>query len=135
MIYFEISGPMTLNPNHYRSKPAWTILDQNLLAAIGAGGNCLFTAWTFVPAIAFKLPGKPWLSRIVTSLLPHTAFLVSLVDRAPPGILHFHLPMLPHSRAIALATGMKMDFGSGRHLKKQPKIMVSTQLMFIAAMK
>ncbi|MBA4398251.1 MAG: aldehyde:ferredoxin oxidoreductase, partial [Syntrophus sp. (in: bacteria)] len=56
MIYFEATGPAILDPLHYRSKPGYTVLDQNLLSAISAGGNCLFTSWTFLPGILFKIP-------------------------------------------------------------------------------
>ncbi|MBS3757397.1 MAG: aldehyde ferredoxin oxidoreductase family protein [Desulfobacterales bacterium] len=111
MAYFEVNGPMTLDPHHYRSKPAWTILDQNLLAAISAGGNCLFTAWTFVPKFAFKLPGHKTLSWFVTKFLTYTWFLISMLLVLPPALMKINLPMLPHSKLIKLATGMKMDFG------------------------
>ncbi len=111
MIYFEVTGPVTLDPHHYRSKPSWTILDQNLLAAISAGGNCLFTSWTFVPSAAFKVPGSRVLSSVISWLLTHTWLLIDWTVTMPKSLLKMHLPMLPHSKAIALSTGMKMDFG------------------------
>ena len=111
MIYFEINGPMTLDPLHYKSKPSWTILDQNLMAAISAGGNCLFTAWTFVPNFAYKLPEMKWTSAIVSKILTYTWFLITALLKAPPFLMKINLPMLPHSKFIRLATGMKMDFG------------------------
>jgi aldehyde:ferredoxin oxidoreductase len=111
MIYFEINGPMTLDPLHYRSKPPWVILDQNLMAAIGAGGNCLFTAWTFVPNFAFKLPGMKLTSAIVSKILTYTWFSITMLLKIPPALMKIHLPLLPHSKFIKLATGMKMDFG------------------------
>ena len=111
MIYFEVNGPMTLDPQHYKSKPSWTILDQNLLAAISAGGNCLFTAWTFVPNFAYKLPGMKWTSAIVSKILTYTWFFITLLLKAPPFMMKLNLPMLPHSKIICLATGMKMNFG------------------------
>ncbi len=111
MIYFEVTGPVTLDPHHYRSKPSWTILDQNLLAAISAGGNCLFTSWTFVPSAAFKVPGSRVLSSVISWLLTHTWLLIDWTVKMPKSVLKMHLPMLPHSKAIALSTGMKMDFG------------------------
>jgi aldehyde:ferredoxin oxidoreductase len=111
MIYFEINGPMTLDPKHYRSKPSWTILDQNLLAAVSAGGNCLFTAWTFVPGFAYKLPGMKITSAIVSKILTYTWFLIIMLLKAPPSLLSIHLPILPHSKFIKLATGMKMNLG------------------------
>jgi len=111
MIYFEVTGPVTLDPHHYRSKPSWTILDQNLLAAISAGGNCLFTSWTFVPSAAFRVPGSRVLSSVISWLLTHTWLLIDWTVKMPKSLLKIHLPMLPHSKAIALSTGMKMDFG------------------------
>lgn len=111
LIYFEATGPVTLDPFHYRSKPGWVVLDQNLLAAISAGGNCLFTSWTFVPPVAFKVPGSKLLSSIITGILTHSWALVDALLRYPK-ILKLHLPMLPHTRAIEYATGMKMDFGT-----------------------
>ncbi len=111
MIYFEVIGPVTLNPYHYRSKPSWTILDQNLLAAISAGGSCLFTSWTFVPNAAFNVPGSRVLSSVVTWLLTHTWLLIDWTVKMPKKLMKIHLPILPHSKAIELATGMKMDFG------------------------
>ncbi|MGM0403777.1 MAG: aldehyde ferredoxin oxidoreductase family protein [Thermodesulfobacteriota bacterium] len=111
VVYFEINGPMTLDPGHYRSKPAWAVLDQNLLAAISAAGSCLFTSWTFVPPAAFSLPKNPSASRAVTKILTHTWGAVVLLQRLPSKLFKLHLPMLPHSKFLHLATGMKMDFG------------------------
>ena len=111
MIYFEVTGPVTLNPHHYRSKPSWTILDQNLLAAVSAGGNCLFTSWTFVPNIAYKVPGRKWLFSLLQFILTHTWILIDITVKMPKWLMRFHIPLLPHTKAIELATGMKMDFG------------------------
>ncbi len=111
MVYFEVSGPLNLKPFHYRSKPSWVALDQDLLAVISAGGNCLFTSWTFVPSAAFKLPGRRILSAVATSLLTHSWPMIRCLYKMPKGIMKFHLPMLPHTKALKMATGMKMDFG------------------------
>lgn len=111
MIYFEVSGPVTLKPFHYRSKPSYTILDQNLLAAISAGGQCLFTSWTMLPPFVYKIPGRKWLSSFVTAILTHTWGLISSTVKLPPWMMKFHMPGLPHSKAIKLATGMNMDYG------------------------
>ncbi len=111
MIYFEVSGPATLKPLHVRSKPGWVVLDQNLLSAISAGGNCLFTSWTFVPPQAFKLPDHPAASAVVTFLLTWTWPVIDWMLRLPPWMQKIHLPMLPHPKALHQATGMPMDFG------------------------
>jgi aldehyde:ferredoxin oxidoreductase len=111
VIYFEATGPALLDPYHYRSKPAYVILDQNLLAAISAGGNCLFTSWTLLPPILYKIPNSKLMSWIVTKILTYSWFAIELTLRLPEFMMKYHLPLLPHSKALKLATGMEMDFG------------------------
>jgi aldehyde:ferredoxin oxidoreductase len=111
VIYFEATGPALLDPYHYRSKPAYVILDQNLLAAISAGGSCLFTSWTLLPPILYKIPNSRLMSWIVTKILTYSWFAIELTLRLPEFMMKYHLPLLPHSKALKLATGMEMDFG------------------------
>ncbi len=111
MVYLEVSGPMTLDPFHFRSKPGWVVLDQDLMAAVSAGGNCLFTSWTFIPNFAYVLPGYRILSMVVSKILTYSWFLIDMLLKLPPFLMKFHLPLLPHSKFIHLATGMKMDYG------------------------
>jgi aldehyde:ferredoxin oxidoreductase len=111
LVYFEITGPLNLKQFDYRSKPGWVVLDQNLLAVISAAGNCLFTSWTFVPNIAFKLPGSKVASSIATSILTSIWPLINGLVRMPKWMMKFHLPMLPHTKALKSATGMKSNFG------------------------
>ena len=111
VIYFEATGPAILDPLHYRSKPGYVMLDQNLLAAISAGGNCLFTSWTFLPPILFKIPNSKLMSWLVTQILTYSWVSVELALKLPLYLMRYHLPMLPHSKALKMATGMEMDFG------------------------
>jgi aldehyde:ferredoxin oxidoreductase len=111
MIYFEATGPAILDPYDYRSKPGFTVLDQNLLSAISAGGNCLFTSWTFLPGILFKIPNSKIATWITTKVLTYSWLTVELLVSLPPSVLGIHLPMLPHPKALTQATGMKMNFG------------------------
>ncbi len=111
LVYFEVTGPLNLKQFDYRSKPGWVVLDQNLLAVISAAGSCLFTSWTFVPSIAFKIPGSKIASSIATSVLTGIWPLINSIVTMPTSLMKFHLPMLPHTKAIKSATGMKMDFG------------------------
>ena len=111
LIYLEVTGPVTLNPLHLRSKPGWVILDQNLLAAISAGGNCLFTSWTFVPKIAFTLARFRWVAKAITWLMTLSWPGVDALLKIPPFFMKLHVPLLPHTKAIKQVTGMKMDFG------------------------
>ncbi|MGV8081695.1 MAG: aldehyde ferredoxin oxidoreductase family protein [Syntrophales bacterium] len=111
MIYFEATGPAILNPYDHRSKPGYTILDQNLLASISAGGNCLFTSWTILPSFLFKIANSRPMNWLVTQALTRSWAAIELTLKMPPSLMRFHLPMLPHTKALEMATGMKMDFG------------------------
>ncbi len=116
MVYLEVTGPATLRQFNHRAKPSWTALDQNLLAVISAGGNCLFTSWTFIPPIAYRLPGHRVLSAIISWILTASAPVVTGLLKMPPWMMGFHLSfLLPHSKALKEATGIKMD--SGRWFK------------------
>lgn len=111
-VYMEVTGPATMNQHQYRGKHPWTILTQNLMATISAGGNCLFTGWTFYPGPAYKLPGKPLLSKIVNGIMSNIGGIIALTIKLPPWALPIQVPfLLPHSKALKEATGMKIDFG------------------------
>ena len=110
-VYLEVLGPLTLAPLHFRSKPGWVIIEQNLLGAVSAGGNCLFSAWTSLPSYAFKLLEHQWLSKLISLCLTYSWSLADLSLKLPRAWFNFHLPDLPHTRAIETAAGMKMPFG------------------------
>ncbi len=112
-VYMEVTGPVTMKQHQYRGKPPWTILTQNLMAVISAGGNCLFTGWTFVPRVAYKVPGRLLLSKFITLIMSNIGWLITATIKTPPWLLRLHLPfILPHSKALSEATGMKIYFGN-----------------------
>jgi len=97
-----------MDPHTPRAKAALTILMQDLMEAISAAGNCLFSSYDVLPA---PLLGRPngWLTRLVTRALPWLGGPVSLIHRMQ--WLPLHLPGLPVTRSLAAVTGMKMDLG------------------------
>lgn len=111
VVYFEVNGPVTLNPRHHRSKPGWVVFNQNLLAAVSAGGNCIFSSWTSLHPLLFKLQERKILSAVVSFLMTYSWWSIDRLVKLPPFLLRVHLPQLPHTKAIELATGMKMDLG------------------------
>ncbi len=111
LIYFECTGPVLLDPYHWRSKAGWAILDQNMMSAISSVGQCLFTSWTFVPPIAYKVPNSRLMSRIMTAVLTAAWPTIEGMLMLPSWLQKIHVPLLPHTKAITLATGMKYDFG------------------------
>lgn len=100
---------MDINATTTHSKAALAILFQNLMEGISACGSCLFTSYAVLPGF---LVGKPnsrvtrFVNRVMTGLGP----VVSLLNRHP-GIAHINLPLIRHTQALKLATGMPMHLG------------------------
>lgn len=99
---------LEMDPHTPRAKAALTILMQDLMEAISAAGNCLFSSYDVFPAALLNRPNS-WLTRAVNKLLPWTGGPVALILwlRWMP----VHLPGLPLTRALEAVTGLKMDLG------------------------
>ena len=83
---------------------------QNLMEAVSAGGNCLFTTYAFFPFFLFKRPNS-LLSKTVNKLLPYLGGPLHVINKYPH-LAHIHLTsMLPHTKALQAATGMKITMG------------------------
>lgn len=99
---------LEMDPYTPRAKAELTILMQNLMEAISAAGNCLFSSYTTFPAPLLERPNS-LLTRLVNRVLSWTGLGVTLISRAP--WLPIHLPNLPVTRSVGQVTGMKMDLG------------------------
>lgn len=101
---------LNVDPRTTKSKPQLTVMFQNLMEAVSAGGSCLFTTYPLLPAGLITRPNS-LLTRVANSALVRSGILVGLLNRLPGRWLPFDLPLLPHARALAAVTGMKMSFG------------------------
>lgn len=99
---------LEMDPYTPRAKAALTILMQDLMEAISAAGNCLFSSYDVFPAALLNRPNG-WLTRAVNRLLPWAGGPVALLLRLR--WMPVHLPGLPLTRALEAVTGMKMDLG------------------------
>ncbi|NCA67382.1 MAG: aldehyde:ferredoxin oxidoreductase [Clostridia bacterium] len=101
---------LTINPYTTAGKAQLSIMFQNLMEAVSAGGNCLFTTYAFFPPFLFRKPNSV-ISRLVNAVLPFTGPFIGIANKLP-GILKVNIPfMLPHTVAIKAATGIKMNMG------------------------
>ncbi|MGL4484332.1 MAG: iron-containing alcohol dehydrogenase [Anaerovoracaceae bacterium] len=89
------------------SKPALGIMFQNLMEAISCMGICLFTSYAAIPSPLLK---SKRLGKVAGFFLAVSGPVISLLIKRPQK-LFFNLPLIPHSKALALATGMKMNLG------------------------
>lgn len=99
---------LEMDPQTPRAKAALTMLMQDLMEAISAAGNCLFSSYDVFPAALLNRPNG-LLARAVNRLLPWVGGPVALILwlRWMP----IHLPGLPLTHALEAVTGMKMDLG------------------------
>lgn len=101
---------LTINPYTTHGKAQIAIMFQNLMEAVSADGNCLFTTYAFFPFFLFKKPNS-FLSRTVNKALPYLGPVLSVVNKYPH-LMHVNIfSMLPHPVAIHAATGMKLTMG------------------------
>lgn len=100
---------LNVDPQTPKAKADLTMLLQDLMEAISASGQCLFTSYAVFPAFLLKNPNG-LLTKTVNALLPHVGWAMRLINHFPR-IAAFHLPILHHSRIIPYALGMKMTLG------------------------
>jgi aldehyde:ferredoxin oxidoreductase len=99
-----------MDPRSQRSKPALTAMFQDLMEAVSSAGCCLFTTFTMLPGPLVADPDSG-LTRGVSAVLGYTAWVLGLLRALPSGLIAIPLPILPHLKAIELATGMRLGFG------------------------
>ena len=101
---------LTIDPYTVHGKAEIAVMFQNLMEAVSAGGNCLFTTYAFFPFFLFKRPNS-LLSKTVNKLLPYLGGPLHIINKYPH-LAHIHLTsMLPHTKALQAATGMKITMG------------------------
>jgi len=101
---------LSVNPYTPNGKAAFCCMFQDLMEACSAGGNCLFTTYAFFPKGLIAHPNH-WLTRTVNKVFTSFGGIVTTLLHNT-WIMSFHLPhMLPHTKALKYATGMKMNMG------------------------
>ena len=112
LVFLEALGPLFIDCSTSKGKPALTVLFQNGMEAISAAGTCLFTSFTLVPNLVYKMqPGGLALKLLGQSMIS-SRFLLGKLGSLLPGAMPFNsLYLFPHAEAIRLATGIKMTTG------------------------
>ena len=95
-----------------KGKAALVVLFQDLMEAISSAGSCLFTTLGVMPGSLVATPGGA-LGRSAAILFRHASVVLRLLRIAPRGLLRIPMPLIPHIRAIELATGERYGFGGG----------------------
>lgn len=101
---------LNMDPRSTRSKAELTVLLQNLTEAVSSAGICLFTTYTLLPGSLVRRP-ESLAARAVNRALSLSGGIVRLINMLTGTRLPVHLPLLPHTRALAAVTGMRFSFG------------------------
>lgn len=91
-------------------KAALTIMFQNLMEAVSACGECLFTSYAVFPGFLIDKPNW-WLTRIVMAVMPYVGPVVNLLSHFTK-VAKINIPLLPHPIAVKYATGINATMAS-----------------------
>ena len=95
-----------LTPN---GKGALCVMFQNLMEAISAAGLCLFTSYPVFPGYVLDHPNAP-ITKVVTWAMPHLGPIIKIINQHG-NLFQLYIPLIPHTKAIEKATGMRMKLG------------------------
>lgn len=97
------------DPQTPHAKADFTMMFQDLMEAISATGQCLFTSYAFFPGFLISSPNSP-VTKAANAMIPYLGGAVRVMNRFP-NALCIHLPVFQHTKEIEYALGMPMFFG------------------------
>lgn len=111
VVFFEATGPLSIDPLSDKVKPALAVFQQNTFDAVSSGGSCLFTTYAVIPKEA-GLVNMFWpMPTLVSEIVKASRFLLDHQLALPSWAIPIHLPLIPHTKAISLLTGMDITLG------------------------
>lgn len=109
MVFMEGLG-LGMNGVTANSKAALSIMMQNLMEAVSAAGNCLFTSYALIPGPLLD-DAKSVISGSTNAILPVGGPATMLLNNNQSWLAPIHVPLLPHTKVLETLTGMNTDFG------------------------
>lgn len=80
-MYFESTGPLTINPQNLKLKAELPVVQQNLACAINSMVLCIFTTYGMMPRAVHELSPNSLLHRLLARLFENSGPLYRLVSR------------------------------------------------------
>lgn len=99
-----------MNGRSQRGKHSLVAMFQDLMEAVSAAGGCLFTTLGVLPGPLVRGAEGP-LGKVANVVLGSTSGALRLLRSLPRTALGIPMPLVPHIRAVELATGMRLGFG------------------------
>lgn len=108
----ESVGVLSVDKNSPKGKAELTVMFQNMMEAISAGGFCLFTAQAVIPAFFFHLGPTHPITRFANGALASARFLLRPMWNLLPGLIPFNtMYLMPHAEVLKHVTGLRMTTG------------------------
>lgn len=111
VVFFETTGPIIVDPLSDKGKPALAVFQQNTFDAVSAAGSCIFTTYAVIPKEAAYIGMFGPLASLVSEVTKASRFLLDHQLKLPSWAIPFHVPLIPHTKAISTLTGMNMTLG------------------------
>ncbi|MFH1538683.1 MAG: aldehyde ferredoxin oxidoreductase family protein [bacterium] len=113
LVFLERLGPLNIDPYETSSKPALAVMQMNMLDAISASGNCLFTSYASIPAAAHNIQPYGAAAKMISKSMGSLHLVLDHMGKLPTSVLAFHVfSFLPHTTVISRLTGMNMTLGN-----------------------
>ena len=94
----------------HHGKAAIAIMLQNLMEAVSGCGSCLFTSYAVFPGFLVDKPNW-FVTKAILAVFPYVGPVVNLLSHFTKAA-KIPLPLLPHIKAVHLATGMRTSVAS-----------------------
>ena len=107
----ESVGVISMDAQTPKGKPELTVFFQNGMEAASAAGFCLFTMQAMIPGILFKFGPASFACRAAGKAMLAARPLLGQIWKCMPWIMPINCMLVPHSKSIALATGLPMTIG------------------------
>lgn len=112
LVFLEALGNVTMDPFTEKAKAELTAIHQNLMEAISASGNCIFSTYAIVPDVPPFLYNKKGITgKLVSEILKLSRIPLGLFKYLRSFMLPFHYSRIPQTKVINSITGMKMHLG------------------------
>ncbi len=106
VMFFEITGPLSVDPLSAKAKPELVIFQQNMFAAINAMITCVFSAYAIIPSIVSKLAPRGKTYRAAAWVVKHSGPILRVVLKT-----NVFAPVLWYERFLGAITGERYTLG------------------------
>ncbi len=110
MALIESVGVLNMDNHTTKGKPELTVFLQNAIEAVSTTGFCLFSLQSMVPSFLFKTGPTSKTNITVPKVALASRGVVAALNKSSAKALQFNsMFLIPHCRAVELATGVKMN--------------------------